>query len=549
MISQNPHSNCTNARLYYYDFLSERTRPGIPETALDHIRHCYDCQAEVERLEVLLAHADENAGSEQHRRDSAVTTLLKLHFAHAEAPVTCGMVKPFLASLADPVLELRVPTPITMHVDKCRACSDDLLTLRDLHLTHKQLCRLGQILADEPAEDTGICSKARTAIPAVVSMVFRETNAETLKHLCICPECRKHLYRRREAVRQKLPPGQAAQDEFPCDAVSASDVYDYALPYGIDPADDQYAEFRGGFTSHVSTCPDCLARVQQLHRIISDVAERAESDVVTVYHLDESARDEACPPGRGRGLPAGVGTRDDRRTTVDFAARLKRRVSALKVKPLLGPGLAAAAVVLIGLGLFLYSPSATAVSISQMYSAVEAVRNAHITTSTNQLQEQWISESLNTYLIRTGPLWVLSDIGAGIRKSKDSATGATSQEQLARDEIAEVKSRMDITLALMPFPDAFGVPRDAQWIPVEDAALRAENGGAEVYDLMWTDHSSSSIVYRKRRFFVDAQTGLPHKIELYQRRSVESDYVLRSVTRVEYLSDTDMEGVIRGISF
>ena len=536
MISQNPHSNCTAARLYYYDFLNERTRVGIPESALYHIEECCDCQSEIERLEVLLAHADENADSDQRRRDAAISTLLRLHFAQAGAPVTCSMVKPFLASLADPVLKLRVPTPLTMHIDKCCSCGDDLRTLRDLHLTHKQLCRLGQLLAEEPPESNEMCSKARVAIPAVVSMVFRETNAETLKHLCTCPDCRKHLYRRREAVRQKLPQGNVAQDKFPCDQVSASDLYEYALPYGIDPADDQYAEFRAGLTSHLADCPECLAKVQLLHHTISSIAERTDSNVVTVYHLGESARDDQ------------QATSDGRRTAVDFAARVKRKVSTLKGKLVIGTGLAAAAVILIGLGVLLQSSSATAVSIQQVYSAVEKTRNVHLTTSTTQ-QERWVSQGLNVYLVKTGEKWTLTDVGAGVNKSKKSLADETVEKQLPEDEIALVKASMNITLALMPFSDFSHVPPDARWTPVAKDTLETTIASTEVYELTWSERTSSSRVQRKWRFYVDPVTRLPNRIESYQKRSVETDYVLRSQLWVEYISDADMEKVIAKASF
>ncbi len=541
MISHNPYSNCANARLYYYDFLSERTRAGIPETALYHINECGDCQAEIERLETLLVRAKEDAGGEQRRRDSAVSTLLKLHFAHAEEPVTCSMVKPFLASLADPVLELRVPTPITMHVDKCRACSNDLRVLRDLQLTHKQLCHLGQLLADEPTEDTRMCSKARTAIPAVVSMVLRETNAETLKHLCICPDCRKHFYRRREAVRQKLLRGGTAQGKFLCEGVSARDIYDYALPYGIDPANDQHAESRSGLASHLGDCPSCLARVQELHRTIGDIAERADSDVVTVYHLDESTRDE------------GRATSDERRTTVDFAASLKRKIAGLKAKPLIGTGFAAAAIILLCLSLFLYSPGAAAVTIDQIYGAVEKVTNVYIATFAGDgpepQQELWVSQRLNTYLTKTGPLWVVSDVGAGIAKSKDALTGAMGEEQLAQDEIGRIKMRMNISLALMPFHNIYGIPRDAQWTRVVEDTMRSTSSGTEVYDLTWTESTVSGIRFNRFRFLVDPITKLPHRVEMYQKRSTDGQYSLTSVKQVKYMSDADMEQVIREASF
>jgi hypothetical protein len=250
-----------NSRLYYYDFLSEETRGGIPESALEHMTQCLNCQDEIDRLKALFERVDERIASEQSRKDSAISTLLRLHFAYVGEPVRCSTVKPFLASLADPVLQIRIPTPITMHLDECRACRDDLLELRNLHLTHKQLCRLGRLLGDEPTEDAVSCSQARATIGAVVSMAFCDTDAEILKHLCTCPDCRRQLYLHREEVRRELPHNRMAQNELPCESVLATDIYDYCLPYGIDPADDQYVEFRESLTSHLRGCPTCLGEM------------------------------------------------------------------------------------------------------------------------------------------------------------------------------------------------------------------------------------------------------------------------------------------------
>ena len=110
MISHNPDLNCTNARLYYYDFLNKETRRGIPEGALQHIKQCPNCQTEMDSLKDLLVKVDEKLESEQSRKDSAITTLLRLHFEYIGEPVKCETVKPFLASLADPVLQIRIST-------------------------------------------------------------------------------------------------------------------------------------------------------------------------------------------------------------------------------------------------------------------------------------------------------------------------------------------------------------------------------------------------------------------------------------------------------
>jgi hypothetical protein len=564
MISHNPYSNCMNARLYYYDFLSERTRRVIPESALAHITQCLDCKVEIDRLEMMLLHVDRGVESEQRRKDSAISTLLKLHFAFIGEPVKCSTVRPFLASMADPVLKIRVPTPISMHIDKCRACSRDLLTLRGLHLTHKQLCRLGQLLAEEPTGGTASCSQARAAIPTVVSMVFRETNAETLKHLCTCPNCRKQLHKRREAARRELLRDGAAQGEFPCEAVRASDIYDYALPYGIDPANDQYAEFREPLAAHLRSCPACLGKVQELHRTVSGIAERPETEVVTVYHLDEpveaqlvtAERPAAAGPlsgsgelGAGSAIRVKTAGREDiaaagqPAATIDFAARLKRRVRALNVKPLLKAG-AVAAVMLLGLALLLSAPTAKAVTLDQVYRAVEKVRNVYIATfspdKTEPIREAWVSRSLNIYMSKVGNVLILSDAANKLEKRR-AGGGSVVEKPLSDEFCAEIEKTYAGYLDLLPFARISDVPKDANWNRVASDALRIAAENAEVYDLTWTEETyRGSPVFWKSRYFVDPETGLPNKVEHYRKSSIEGEYTLQSKMIVQRSNDSEI---------
>ena len=564
MISHNPYSNCTTARLYYYDFLSEQTRESIPESTLGHIAECWDCQAEIDRLETMLARVDQHTEREQSWKDSAVSTLLKLHFAYIDDPVKCYMVKPFLSSLADPVLQIRIPTPITRHIEKCRACSDALVSLRELRLTHKQLCHLGRLLADEPAEGTVSCSQAREAVPAVASMAFDQTNAEILKHVCACPDCRKQVYLRREADRQKLLRSETPQDKFSCEAVTASDIYDCVFPYGLDPANDCCAEFRKPLVAHLQSCPTCLSKMQELHRTVSRIAERPESGVITVYHLEESSGIQTGRMGNSlahagsesiAGTAAGVEQnigRGDGARTIDFVTRLKRIVSAPKVKHQLKTGLAAA-IILIGLALLLNAPAAKAVTIETIYSAVEKVRSVYIANfaghGTEPIQERWVSDGLKTYLTKKGSLWALSDIGTGTRKSKDFSTGVFEEVRLNEDDLASSKEAMSRTLDVMPFQKRTDVPTDAQWNRVTDAALHSEVPGTEVYDLTWTENTSISVIHNKWRAFVDPRTNLPLRSELYQKRPVDSEYRLTSVKQIRYITDAEIEAVIEGISF
>jgi len=152
MISYDDRSNCKRARLCYYDMLDTEAEANVPEDVRRHIASCRHCQVEMSRLKTLLEGTDRPSDSEQRRRDSAVSKLLSLHFAWIDKPVTCKSAKPFLASLADPLLQITIPTPITVHVDKCPRCSGGLSTIKNSGFTHKQLCRLGQTMAEQSPE-------------------------------------------------------------------------------------------------------------------------------------------------------------------------------------------------------------------------------------------------------------------------------------------------------------------------------------------------------------------------------------------------------------
>ena len=561
MISHNPEINCTNARLYYYDFLNKETRKGIPYCAFQHIKQCPNCQTEMDRLKDLLVKADERFETEQSRKDSAISTLLKLHFNYLGEPVKCDTVKPFLASLADPILQIRIPTPITMHLDKCQSCRNDLKTLLDLHLPHKHLCRLGQFLADKPAEDDFSCSKAQAAIPAVVSMAFHETKAEILKHLCICPNCRNCLYLHRESVRKELMLDGTVQDEFPCESVTTADIYDYCLPYGINPADDEYNEFRESLTSHLRRCPKCMAKMQELHRMISNIAERAESGIITVYDIDESVKSKTRSESElSTGFPTGpelAGTENNVHTkqpaSVDIAAQLKNKATALNLKPLLKAGLAAAAVIAIGLALLFNAPTAKAVTIEQIYRAIENVKNVYIASFVSDKkepeQERWISRSLKIYMTKTGEESVLLDLANKVRKVKHFNTGSIETSLLPTKTTNEIEKMMAGFLGLVPFDDVSVIPNDAEWKRAGND-LESDIEAIEIYELTWLKRAyDGSAVFNKWLFFVDSNTNLPERIESYRKLASDTGYELLHVMEIKYSSDSEMEAIINEVSF
>jgi len=544
-----------DARVYYYDFLREETRKDIPHGALEHMTQCEDCRVEIDRLKEVLERLDNKIDNAQSVKNAAIGTLLKLHFAYVGEPVTCDTVKPFLPPLADPALQIRTPTPITAHIDRCPACRDDLATLRGLQLTHKQLCHLGQLLADKAADDNVSCSQARDAIPSVASMDLGETNAETLKHLCVCPECREQLSRHRETVRRRLLQDEQPPNDVPCEAVSASDIYDYCLPYGLDPADDQYAGFRESLTSHLRSCPTCMTRIQELHNTICGVAGRPASDIATIYNITEQpAHQESLGESDGpyAGFPVEVKLLQTAHT-INFAARLKRKTAALAAKPLFKTGAVAAAVLLIGLGVLLSGPTATAVTFDRVSRALRDVRNVHVTNllSRGQMtQEFWVSRPMNTYITKSGQKLVFSDIANKVRKTKLLGSNTVEQTILGDEDCAAIKNRIGSSFGLLPLDRMSNVPKGATWNRVSDETLLTAEENTEVYDLKYPSQSSpGEEALGKARFFVDPKTGIPTKVELYRKYSADSEYVLQSQFIVEHMSDAQFKALVKESSF
>lgn len=563
MIALNPHSLCVQAEPHYYDFIFGKGDEAVPEHIARHIEGCENCQERLNQLKVTLSRAD-GLDSKQRQADCAITTMLRLHFGYIGRPVTCRVVKPFLPTLLDPVLQVRTPTPITVHIDNCQECSKDLRAIRAMNLNRNQLGRLSRLLTETPAEDAVICSETQVAALAAGLLVFRAAGAKALKHLCLCPQCRQALYEYRESVRKDLLQEEEVEKEFPCENVSGTDIFDFCVPYGIDPAADQYAKFRESLGSHLRSCPACLAKIQQLHNTVYGIVERAESDVVTTYHLNESAAVQTAIQSDDHyaGFPIRVevaasenpAIAEESASTISFLPAVRRRWALLNLRPLIVPVAIVAAAVFVAVTLFFTTPTAKAVTMEQIYKAIEKIRNVYIVSSedgqTKPTQELWVSKTLNVYMTKTEKEIVLWDIDNGIRKTRSLGTGVIDTVPLTDATRAGIERKMSGSLGLMPFYDMSDIPHGAQWCRVRDNALETTIKGSEVYDLMWLSKGyDGSTQSWKWRVFVNFKTNVPHRIEWYQESTGDEGHNLSSVNVVEQLDESQMRAVLRQISF
>jgi hypothetical protein len=557
MIAFDPNSLCRQAQPYYYDFLCNEG--SVPESIVGHVEQCARCKKQLDRLKEAVSRAGD-LGESERGVSSAVSVMLRMHFAYIDKYVTCEAARPFLPSLLDPALQIRIPTPITAHLDKCRKCSEDLKTIRELDLQPGQLRRLSQLFAGRPPKDHIGCSEARCKTLAIVLLAFQETDAEVLTHVCVCPDCREAVYQARERFRlEYLSDGRTGQG-FPCEEVTAADIFDYVIPYGLDPAEDQYAKFRESLTSHLRSCPACLMKMQQLHATIYGIAQRTESEVITIYHMNESAATVGADKTDEfyAGFPIRVETispQDEAKvrepvSTFTLSGALKEQIRAISAIPLARTAAIAAAAMLIAVALFFKTPPAGAITIDQICKALEKARNAYIAhfvpNSEEPIQEQWISRTSGIYMVKTQQQLVLWDLKNKVRKEKRPVLGSVETTQMSEQAVAEIEKDISGSWGLVPFSNLSQIPGDAKWHHAVDDSLETASNSIDIYDLIWTRTTiAGSMAFTKWRFFVDPATRLPQKTEVYQKYGSVAGYVLRSVMVANYLEDSEMRAVIK----
>ncbi|MDO8304130.1 MAG: hypothetical protein Q7T18_12920 [Sedimentisphaerales bacterium] len=545
MISRNPNSICCQIEPYYFDILHGHANEPVPAEVSAHISMCDHCQAEIRHLSDVLG-ADGPDVRLRGVADSAVATSLALHFAYIGRSVTCDHVKPFLPSMADPALEIRVPTPITVHLDNCPQCADDLKTIHRLHLTHKQLCRLGQLFADRSVADLLLCAEVKKAMPFMAQLDFAGLPADLLRHICLCADCRRLFYKERalrSALQQDRRPAPAA-----CNNSCAADLFDHVIPYGSEPRNDEYAKFHASFISHITACPACFGKMQDLHDTLFGILERPISNTITKFKVCGSATKDKQASSCYADWPVSV------HVTHQPAVwgTVKKRIAAVNVRKFIRP--AAAAAVIIGAMLFYFNTSiAHATDLAQIYKAVANIANIHIASfvpdKTEPTQQQWVSKTFTIRIFKTPTELVVWDIPNAGKRVKAIAGGNVEIVSLSRDAAADIKKNIEGSFGLLPFDEISTLPKDAQWQEVSGAETTSA-GTTMVHDLTWTQKDSSgSSVEKKWRVFTDTTTNLPQRTEWYEKPAGEKDYILESYMVVDYLTESQMQGIIKDAAF
>ncbi len=552
---------CKQASLYYYSLLSDDRRKDIPEFMVKHVENCKNCQSQLKGLKDALSKTGDSSSVDMEKADTGIAMMLKLHFKYIGKEVTCETVKPFLPTLVEPSMKVKIPTPITSHIDNCPQCLNNLEIIQRLHLNPKQLCKLSQLFADQLIFDANSCNNIRKVIPSIVLLDFEKTNADILKHICICKDCRGLVFMRREMVRNGLLLSEIDQRDFPCEHISISDIFDYVIPYGFDPVNDQYSQMRQSLVTHIRTCPKCLLKMLNLHNTIFNIAERADSEIVTVYNISAPVKSE----GTGQqnelynGFPISVTVTNKKDIEVTQSSISRHSSSQgkpshrMNLKPLYKSAIAAAAVLIIGLALLFSIPKAHGITIEQVYRAIEKVENVYISkfvkNQSEPVEERWVSKDLGIYAAKTVKNTVIWDTRNGEKRSKDYQGGSTEINKLTNDEITSIEKRMSGSLGLMPFDNMRDIPPDAKWSRTEGKTLETDEV-IMVYNLEWIEYAyDGSLVFKKWIVNINSETRLPERIYWYTRTDKDKDYLLESTVEVRYISQNGVQEVLNKLAF
>jgi hypothetical protein len=547
MVTFGRRALCKDAELHYYDYLCNPDDPAIPGAIIDHIRRCAHCRERIGQLESLLVQDQ----TPRRETDADLVDILSLHFANLDENVTCAKAKSFLPALLLPSLEIRIPTPITVHLDHCRPCAEDLEAIRELGLRPGQLARLSRFYGAQPEEDPEMCRRTRSQIAGRNGIWLEGLDADVLDHVCVCLRCRTRLYRLRQQILESPPRAGVDTGPVVCSGVSTADLFELVAPYG---------RLAGGakqeIASHIRGCPTCGGRLQSLHRTIYGVAERADSGVVTVYTCGDKAEEAVEQPGGiYAGYPVDVKVVHDPQTPAlahrfggDRLRAAFGRMSLRSVSPSVKVALAAAAVISLVVLVVISSQTASATSIRGISGAVKAVENLHVVEygrdTTTPVRELLVAQAAGWVGLKRLAEQTLYNVKTRRIETRYTREGIIENAPLEPEEYTGLQQLVDNILGFA----MTGIPVDTELERLSPQAVPNAGDGSEVYELTWEGRSFGQTAPRYRlRVFLDPVTRLPRKTETSRWTPDDPQWRLEATRLFEYPSRQAADLAIEGM--
>ncbi len=503
-VSGNGKSLCHKAREYYYELL-RHDGAVVPEAIALHVKTCPFCEQQIRQLREALVQAENRPSPADHPEDEGVIDALSRQFELVGEPVTCSHVKLFLPDLLIPSREIRIPTPITVHVEHCRQCANDLAAIRKLGLTADQLKRLSLFYGQSAGH-----GQARSAA-------------------FFCDGTESDL-----------------DDSLSCREISAAELFDCVVPLGPDAV--TFAgndERRNAVIAHLHACRHCMKKARSLHRTIHSIAQRADSAISTRYKPQDDEKDAPEAQGPMYRYPVNVEIlrREPARVAGDTPSTSPRPAPAgATVKFPRRVVLGAVAVVTVALLLLVNAPTTASMTVGSLVKAIQQAPHVRIISryagDQQPSYEILVSKDLIVQKIRTE--CILYDLGRRQVTVSDSALGPGDPVTLKADDLDRYR-RYGSQIVERMFANAL-LTDDLS--PVESVPSDRTGGNLSVYELTRTVHGRMRATSYRWRVSVDPATRLPVQIEYYCQDSPEGGWELAEVKTFEYLSEPEMRDAV-----
>lgn len=518
MVAFNGSEPCGSAEEYYHDFLVDENDPSIPRGLRDHIKWCAHCQRRLARLRELLDGVGREPAGSAH--EHAVIDHLEAHFRLLGERVTCAQVKRFLPSLLDASARIRVPTPVTVHIDQCPACAADLESLRALKLDDERLARLGHLYADGSTGGLWMCLRVQAKLSVGWRGSLEGMEHDVLDHLCVCPRCRRRVYQQ----RQRRLAGLGGPGAVCCGDTSSNDIFDLVVPYGnLDPEfEDERLRACG---AHLRSCSICLKKAQTMYRVVYGILERPDSGVVTVCTACAKDPDEF---DEGQRLYEGYPIHTEVLNAGQLAPEPLRlsRVAA-RLRPALKPTIMAAAIIPLLVALVFSTAPVSALSPRAISKIVNEAPNVRVLVfgedATEAAQELWVSRSADLFTEETSQQAAVFDLARKEVLIKE-ADGVQRVMPMSQTNLLAIKHRRDGLLGLSLNNLLWSAELTKAETPVQGSDF-------QLYTLDWDDQNARPCRWE---IYVDLVTGRPARAEFFAWDPIEEGLTRQETRCFEY---------------
>ncbi|MFA5422631.1 MAG: hypothetical protein WC374_02100 [Phycisphaerae bacterium] len=545
-IDEEKNNICDNAEQYYLGWLLGEDYGNVPEQIKTHLESCGCCKS---RLDALKKQLSPDASDSSESLNFQIRSL-ECHFAYFGKKVDCAAARRLFPSILKQPLEVKIPTPITVHIDHCDLCKSDLATIRSMSLPAKQLDALSSILGNDSSVETVECSVAASAIKNYVELNWDKIEPDVVKHLCCCSSCQSLIYKLR-AETIKILREKNVQSALSCDSVTFSDVFDCCYPYVLAASHDQYVEFKKSFADEFKECADYLQKIQDLHQLIYAIKQRPNSGIITICELDntQKSQTQTSTENKYEGFPVKIKTIKPIKDNCEQRKFIRKSHHTNQwFNYTVKAGVAACIVFAVSLLLHIM-PAATALTIQKVYEAIQNASNVHIRIfspeNNEPLQEKWASKSLGIYALKDENGFIAWDVPNKLKIIKLTAYPGTEIISINEQQSALIQKRIQSFVGFMPFEDISQVPPDAEWMISNDSGPN-DIPKVQIYELSWTKQmEDQTLIQMKWRGFVEKSTNRPLRTEFYRYNKNSNKFELETLTLIEYCTENQIKDLLQ----